>query len=422
MDKVLIISYFFSPCNFVGGERTDYWAKNLYKEDIYPIVLTRNWNYNQKDIVGRVSNNKYRLDKNTNREIHYLKHKFQARDLLKNINLLRKILTLSRQILFYLAPKSIPYYNIYLKAHELLSNNRDIKNVIVSGKPFEAYFFGYQLKKEFPHISWIPDYRDQWNTYPDELSKSRITKLFSKLEKKLEKKWTSNCSYFLTTTPKWAARIEGFIMKKGVVILNGFNGNLILENQTNTNKFLKIIYAGTLYPNQNIEVFLKCISEINQGLENKIEIEFIGIEVIKSQRYRVEKISKDHVGKIIISPRVSKKELHIKMLSADLLFLTSFDNVQGWYPVKLFEYSKYPSPIILFPSDNGIMEDYIKTTGTGYVIKSPIKLKEKLIQLIKLKNKNQEPSVKKNKEELFKFSRSNQTMELARVLKNKSVN
>ena len=206
-------------------------------------------------------------------------------------------------------------------------------------------------------------------------------------------------------------------MKKGVVILNGFNGNLILENQTNTNKFLKIIYAGTLYPNQNIEVFLKCISEINQGLENKIEIEFIGIEVIKSQRYRVEKISKTHVGKITISPRVSKKELHIKMLSADLLFLTSFDNIQGWYPVKLFEYAKYPSPIILFPSDDGIMDDFIKITSTGYTFKSSEMLKARIKSLLSLKKNNQKITTKKNKEALFNYSRSNQTRILSGFLK-----
>jgi hypothetical protein len=422
MEKVLIISYFFPPCNFVGAERTGFWADNLYKEDIYPIVLTRNWNYNQKDIIGRVHNNKYKLDKNINREIHYLKHKFQVRDLLTNFNLIRKTMTLSRQILFYLVPKSIPYYNIYLKARELLSVNKDIKTVIVSGRPFESFFFGYQLKKEFPHITWIPDYRDQWNTYSDPLSKSSIAKLFSKHEKKLEKKWTSNCSYFLTTTPIWANKIEKFINKKGKVVANGFQGDVIFKKQQPLSKILKIIYSGTLYPNQKIECFLQVVSELNKEMGNKIKVEFIGIEMIKNQLYRINKIRKNHIGEIIISPRTEKKNLHLKMLKADLLYLTSFDNVQGWYPVKLFEYSKYPSPIILFPSDNGIMEDFIKTTGTGYIINTPNKLKEKLIHLINLKNKNKVLSINKNKEELFKFSRSNQTAVLARILKNPSFN
>lgn len=39
MQKVLIISYFFEPCKFVGSERTEYWAKNLYHYGFYPIIL-----------------------------------------------------------------------------------------------------------------------------------------------------------------------------------------------------------------------------------------------------------------------------------------------------------------------------------------------------------------------------------------------
>ena len=105
------------------------------------------------------------------------------------------------------------------------------------------------------------------------------------------------------------------------------------------------------------------------------------------------------------------------MLSADLLFLTSFDNVQGWYPVKLFEYAKYPSPIILFPSDDGIMDDFIKITSTGYTFKSSEMLKARIKSLLSLKKNNQKITTKKNKEALFNYSRSNQTRILSGFLK-----
>lgn len=57
MQKALIISYFFPPCNFVGAERTNYWANNLYNHGIYPLIITRCWNEDQKDIIGYVKNN-----------------------------------------------------------------------------------------------------------------------------------------------------------------------------------------------------------------------------------------------------------------------------------------------------------------------------------------------------------------------------
>jgi hypothetical protein len=57
MIKILIISYFFPPSNFVGVERTHFWCINPYNEGIYPIIITKKWNKNQKDINGKIEDN-----------------------------------------------------------------------------------------------------------------------------------------------------------------------------------------------------------------------------------------------------------------------------------------------------------------------------------------------------------------------------
>jgi hypothetical protein len=43
MKKVLILSYYFPPSGFVGGERTYSWYKYLNEIAYYPIVITRQW-------------------------------------------------------------------------------------------------------------------------------------------------------------------------------------------------------------------------------------------------------------------------------------------------------------------------------------------------------------------------------------------
>mgnify|MGYP001333035056 CR=1 FL=1 len=47
MEKVLIISYYFPPCNLTASQRTLAWTKYLHEFDFYPIILTRKW---EKDI------------------------------------------------------------------------------------------------------------------------------------------------------------------------------------------------------------------------------------------------------------------------------------------------------------------------------------------------------------------------------------
>ena len=162
------------------------------------------------------------------------------------------------------------------------------------------------MKKKFPNIKWIPDYRDQWNTYGDRESKSKISKIFGIIEKRLEKKWTSNCSFFITTSPKWLENIEKFIKNNGVFIANGYDGKLEQKKISNKNKNLKILYAGTLYQNQKIEMFCKAISEVNMKHNNAVEIEFIGCEMIEGQSDRLKNIKKNHSGVFIITNRVDK--------------------------------------------------------------------------------------------------------------------
>ncbi|MFM7666825.1 MAG: glycosyl transferase family 1, partial [Bacteroidota bacterium] len=43
MKKVLIISYFFPPCNLTASNRIAGWKKHLPEFGIYPIIVTRNW-------------------------------------------------------------------------------------------------------------------------------------------------------------------------------------------------------------------------------------------------------------------------------------------------------------------------------------------------------------------------------------------
>ena len=417
MQKVLIISYFFPPCNFIGAERISYWAENLHHSDVFPIIITRNWNDGQKDIIGKVYNNKYRIDINKKREVHYLKYKHQLRDFVVSIKYLRKILTLVNQLIFYVFPFSISYSNIFNKATDILKNERNIKHVIISGRPFESFFFGYKLKQKFPHINWVPDYRDQWNTYSDTESKSKLTKIFSFLESKLEKKWTSNCEFFISTTPTWVNNIGNFINKKGFFIANGFDKKIEHIDTKKNNDFIKIVYAGTLYPNQEIDDFCNLISNLNKTLDNVIKLEFIGCEMIKSQIKRLKKIKEYHKGEFIITHKMNKMKLAKKMNQADFLYLTSFNNISGWYPVKLFDYATYSTPILMYPSDGDLIEKFINDTNTGFAIKKIEDLKSLLISTLKKEIEGGNNLVK-NLTKLNEFSREYQTVKLANLLIN----
>ena len=60
--------------------------------------------------------------------------------------------------------------------------------------------------------------------------------------------------------------------------------------------------------------------------------------------------------------------------------------MKGWYPVKLFEYASKGIPILLYPTDNDVIEKFLLKTKTGYSFKNLLELAKWLESIFKGKN------------------------------------
>lgn len=422
MKKVIIISYFYSPSNFVGAERTKYWAENLYKSGIYPIIITRNWNEGQKDIVEKVVNNELKIEKNEHFEVHYLPYNQSLRDKLSaypSLKMIQKFLSLMELIFSNYFLSYISYSNFYKYIERLLTNEKGIKVVIASGRPFQSFFFGYKLKKKFDYLSWIPDYRDEWNTHQNNHFQSGILGKFLKvLEQRSELKWTSNADYFISVSEYWVNSIGQFINKPGVVIKNGYEKLDFIADKTNS-KTLRIVYAGTMYPSQDISIFINaCKKVIINKPKLKLEVVFIGIEMVPEVVSKLKELTSEFDEYFFFYNRMNKTELNLELEKADLLLLTGFSEVKGWYPVKLFQYYSTGKPILMVPSDNDVMQEFIEGTNSGYIAKSEEDCIDILSQLIELKFNGQNLRKEINTQFGEQFSREYQTKLLGNKLTN----
>ena len=166
----------------------------------------------------------------------------------------------------------MPYNNIYNLSNELLYNDKSIKYLIISGTPFYSFQIGYRLKKKYS-LRWIADYRDEWTTHKNLRNNSIFEKLIYRLNQKSEKKWLSNSNLFISTSNEWVDSISKFINKKGVTILNGLSREVTLSrfHSTNIKPYITITYAGTLYENQNLDIFIDAIKNTNS---DKIRVNF----------------------------------------------------------------------------------------------------------------------------------------------------
>ncbi|MCE2962630.1 MAG: N-acetyl sugar amidotransferase [Chitinophagales bacterium] len=426
MKKILILSYYYPPANFVGAERIGSFAKHLHKFGIYPIIVTRNWNENQTNTYEEIKDNSFKHRIFDTHEEYYLPYNRSWRDKLFGKTCffcisLRRILTFLELVVSTIWIPALPYANLYSQARKLLKEQKDIQALIISGSPFESFHFGYELKKEFPHIHWIPSYRDEWTAFRRYPRKSFFEDIIFKLNAHLEKKFTSNASSFISVSDYWVKRIEDYIHKKGITVMNGFEPKAI-ENvnskiNPNPNK-LVLSYSGSVYPNQDFYPIARVLSKLQTYYGEKVSIitNFYGVQEDNSLRQWISQSFEKEKIECNIFSRIPSEELHEHLLFSDFLYVTNYGDLKGFIPVKVFDYYNLSKPILHFPTDNGEIEKFIFSTNSGFAPSTESDCYALLLESIENKRSGNDHLNQMNQKEAAFYSREHQASILAKYL------
>jgi len=391
MKKVLIIAYFFPPANFAGSYRAASWAKYLHEFGYYPVIVTRCWNSNQTDITSKVQDNTYSEVKSETCHIIRTPYRNTLRDQLHNrssgrfLQFIRRFLTFSELILQNFFLRTFPYVAMYRAALKHILIYKDIDIILVTGRPFHSFFFGYLLTK-ITGIPWVADYRDEWSTSKLVQDRSVMQKIIWYLEKKHEKKWLSNATGFISCSEDWLTSIGTFIHKQGYTVLNGYDP-VDYQNVTFMNKMENeywIVYNGTLYPSQPIEVFLEAILTLTKVelKDKKLVLFFPGIQVYPIQEQRIRSFMTGSGVDVRYYSRLPKSEVISLQKSADLLLMIAHPGIKGNYSSKIFEYYACQVPILLCPSDHDVLEKFVREIRIGFVVDTVSECREVLEVLL----------------------------------------
>lgn len=425
MKKVLIISYFYPPCNLPASNRVLGWAAYFNDFGLYPIIVTRHWDkpINKQEDLHLSCGTSIKHEVNDNHEVYYLPYKSNLRDNIflkyknnfaKNI---RKTLTFFELFFQNYFVQVVPYKNFYFFAKEYVKNNLDISLIIITGNPFVLFKFGDKLHKEFS-IPWIADYRDDWNTSEIWKPQNLAEKIIKKIEQKSEKKWLASSAFFISVSDHYVNKISSFINKKGYVIYNGFFEKLKEYLFQPFFSDFTITYNGTLYKTQEIGIFLDGFKKIADYFREKLNVMlyFPGLAYDPFQADRVSKYMQGYEANLIITTRIPRKEvLNIEARSHCLLMISHHD-IKGIPSSKIFEYIAFRKPIILCPTDNDVLHKILLQTGLGLICNNSdevfISLKKMIIEFIetdKLQTRANESSIQL-------YSRRFQTETLANLI------
>jgi glycosyltransferase involved in cell wall biosynthesis len=386
-EKVLILSYFFPPCNLTAANRIQGWARHLSQLGYYPVIITRRWDHeiNTLQDMGKATENKLLHIRTGTCEVFHLPYVPNLRDRIhlkpgRFFTGLRKALSFAGLVGQNWSNAFIPYSNLFSFADQYLSENRDVRKMVVSGNPFVLFRFGNLLHKKHG-IKWIADYRDDWST--SEINRQTgLYRLIAALEAISEKEWTGSASLITSVSPYLVEKISRFTGKPGHVVLNGFDEEEVIQYRgLPLYETFTITYSGTLYETQPVEVFLEGVKQVlERGY--RIQVRFPGLGVKPDQAGRVLRCMGGYREHIQVSNRIARREALLMQGKSHLLLMVAHSGTRGIPSSKLYEYIGLNRPVLLCPSDSDIIESTLMDSGLGLVANHPAEVAEHIIRLI----------------------------------------
>ena len=428
--KVVILTYWFPPCNLTASQRALGFARYLHQFGWDPVVITRNWD---KPIVSAVdlsasSGTETRITQGEFYTLIELPYKASVRDKLITSQtrflpwkVLQKLLTFLEIIFQYVSVRAVPYSNIYAYANEYLKKNKDeVHALLVTANPWIFFRFGYLLHKKHG-IPWVADYRDDWTTrsFGHWYQRGKWMHFFGrKLEAYFEKKWVQSAYAFTSVSPAWVEKISRFTHTKGYLIYNGYFPEDFSGKAFGAFDAFTFCYCGTLLDMHKVEIVCEAVIQLAKKYQSQLKIQmyFAGAGFEKSAETRLNNLFSKNPEILRISGRISRADAIAAQMQSHVLVMLPYGDIIGAPSSKIFDYIATQKPVLLCPGDNDIMEEMLTQTGQAIVCHSAEEAVTRMSELIDTYLKDGTTGIRVNTQAIGAFRREQQVKKLSHLL------
>ena len=254
------------------------------------------------------------------------------------------------------------------------ARTRRFDAVLSSSPPITAHLVAGLARRS--DVPWVADFRDPWigNGFAPELPW-----LHRQLTKRIERWIVRRADLSLFATPSlraaYALRYPD-LSKRFVTLTNGYDRRDVpapSEVTRPTAGTFRMIYAGSLYGEHELEIFLEGLRrfvERRPEFRPILRVEFLGW-LSRSNRDIAERVSRsDLAGIVSFSGFHPREEALRRVAAADagLLILCDEPGKGLVLPVKLFEYLGLDRPVLAVVP-KGDVEDVLRVLDWGVVVR-----------------------------------------------------
>ncbi|MBP9069680.1 MAG: hypothetical protein KBG47_09240 [Bacteroidia bacterium] len=298
-------------------------------------------------------------------------------------------------------------------AIDLIKKN-SIKNVIVTGAPFNLIYYTALLKKDLKHLNIIADYRDPWINSVN-YGMQHLTK--DQLKQEREKQ---SCVFnyvdvitapndFLIEQIKQTHVGKANVMPLFLKLQHFFDSDDVVLQRSATNKEhnkLKLVYAGALY--SDTERYLSVLT--NSILKFKGQFPDIKVEVDLYTKHKSVAVSLPELKENIRFLEPIGDKIFNVVRESDLFIILLSDHNKDFKTTKFYEFLPYKVPYLLV-GPKGHVSESIEKEALGFLLTEEQDLSYIYKKLLTSKEL-------KGFRDIDKYSLDNSTQVLNSILKN----
>jgi glycosyltransferase involved in cell wall biosynthesis len=239
-----------------------------------------------------------------------------------------------------------------------------INFVMVTVPPFSALVVGTRLKREFPSIVLVSDFRDEWLSFylkDFEFQNSEHTRRRAEsIEREAVESSDVVVAVNRASRNEIRKRYPNQSEKKFVVVPNGYDPEAFADfvPRANESPRMLVTHVGTVYKTASPRFYLDAADALPEEVRSRLETRFVG-RISDSEQATMEG-RKSRVNCVGFIPQAEALKY---MEDTDYLLLTMTNDIS--VPGKIFEYMAAGKPILAITAPGSEVDQILRETGAG---------------------------------------------------------
>lgn len=248
-----------------------------------------------------------------------------------------------------------------------LVENQDIEVVLTTAPPFSLLLLANRLKRRYPHLQMVSDFRDEWRRFFLKDFEFLDTARTRQRAEEIEHEAVRSSSLVVAVTQSSLDQLRNTYPheadSKFVWIPNGYDPAAFRSwsARRHGTSNMVVTYVGTAYKVCSPRYYLDALDDLPDAIRSKIETRFIGRIIDEEQC-----VFQSRKSPLRVFGFLPQAEAFRWMEETDYLLVT----VTNGFAIagKLFEYLATGKPILAISPLDGEVARLIRETGAGWCV------------------------------------------------------